>query len=215
MNTPGQSVSVYESLKKKIEEGQLSPGENLREMELSGLYNVSRNTIKKALLMLERDTLVVIEQNKGAKVRSYSLEEVLDFLEIRSVLEGFITRLSCLSISDSQLDKLKDILIVMKELKEKNELISYSQNNQKFHEIIYDSCPNKTAMNLLVNLKRQMKKYNTKTILIPGRSGQSFVEHQAIFEALKNGNSDEAEKLMVKHILNVREVFSKNYQLLL
>ncbi|MBJ2356331.1 MULTISPECIES: GntR family transcriptional regulator [unclassified Sphaerochaeta] len=215
MKGNGPSAAVYESLKKKIEAGSLSPSENLREVELANQYKVSRNTIKKALLMLERDTLVTIEQNKGAKVRSYSLDEVLDFLELRSVLEGFIIRLACAVLSEADIENMKRILDTMRVLKEKQELVSYSQHNQKFHQVIYDACPNKTATNLLMNLKNQMKKYNTKTILIPKRSDQSFGEHEAIFEAVKNGDPQKAESLMITHIMNVRKVFQENYQLLL
>lgn len=215
MKGNGPSAAVYESLKKKIEAGSLSPSENLREVELANQYKVSRNTIKKALLMLERDTLVTIEQNKGAKVRSYSLDEVLDFLELRSVLEGFIIRLSCAVLSETDIENMKRILDTMRVLKDRQELVSYSQHNQKFHQVIYDACPNKTATNLLMNLKNQMKKYNTKTILIPKRSDQSFGEHEAIFEAVKNGDCQGAESLMITHIMNVRKVFQENYQLLL
>ena len=193
----------------------MSPGENLREVELATLYNVSRNTIKKALLMLERDTLVSIEQNKGTKVRSYSLDEVLDFLEIRSVIEGFIIRIACPIMSSLDIERLSAVLSNMKTMKDRNELVSYSENNQKFHEIIYDSCPNKTATALLGTLKSQMKKYNTKTILIPGRSDRSLSEHTSIFYALKSKNGEEAENLMIQHVLNVRAVFRQNYQLLL
>ncbi|WP_321300624.1 GntR family transcriptional regulator [uncultured Sphaerochaeta sp.] len=215
MKGNGPSAAVYESLKKKIEAGSLSPSENLREVELANQYKVSRNTIKKALLMLERDTLVTIEQNKGAKVRSYSLDEVLDFLELRSVLEGFIIRLACAVLRETDIENMKRILDTMRVLKERQELVSYSQHNQKFHQVIYDACPNKTATNLLMNLKNQMKKYNTKTILIPKRSDQSFGEHEAIFEAVKNGDPQGAESLMITHIMNVRKVFQENYQLLL
>ena len=215
MKNNGPSVAVYESLKKKIENGSLSPSENLREVELANQFKVSRNTIKKALLMLERDTLVSIEQNKGAKVRAYSLDEVLEFLELRSFMEGFITRLACSSLTEEALVSLEGILQEMKIYKERQELVSYSENNQKFHKVIYDACPNNTATNLLVSLKGQMKKYNTKTILIPGRSDQSFAEHEAIFRALKNKDCARAESLMVEHVMNVREVFQKNFQLLL
>ena len=215
MKGNGPSAAVYKSLKKKIEAGSLSPREKLREVELANQYKVSRNTIKKALLMLERDTLVTIEQNKGAKVRSYSLDEVLDFLELRSVLEGFIIRLACAVLIETDIENMKRILDTMRVLKDRQELVSYSQHNQKFHQVIYDACPNKTATNLLMNLKNQMKKYNTKTILIPKRSDQSFGEHEAIFEALKNGDPQGAESLMITHIMNVRKVFQENYQLLL
>ena len=215
MKDSGPSVDVYESLKNKIETGSLSPSQNLREVDLAHQYKVSRNTIKKALLMLERDTLVSIEMNKGAKVRSYSLEEVLEFLELRSELEGFIIRLACVVLSETDIQNMESILNEMRELKNQQELVLYSHNNQKFHQIIYDACPNKTATKLLINLKNQMKKYNTKTILIPKRSDQSFKEHEDIFNAVKNGSCLEAQALMITHIMNVRKIFEKNYQLLL
>ena len=215
MKSNGPSVAVYESLKTKIENGSLSPSENLREVELANQYQVSRNTIKKALMMLERDTLVTIEPNKGAKVRSYSLSEVLEFLELRSVLEGFIINLSCSVLSDEDVQKMHDILEKMRDFKDRQELISYSQHNQKFHQVIYDACPNKTATKFLVALKSQMRKYNTKTILIPHRSNQSFAEHEAIYEAVKQRDGRKAEELMVTHIMNVRQVFQENFQLLL
>ena len=215
MKSNGPSAAVYESLKTKIENGSLSPSENLREVELANQYQVSRNTIKKALMMLERDTLVTIEPNKGAKVRSYSLNEVLEFLELRSVLEGFIINLSCSVLSEEDVQKMQDILEKMRTFKDRQELISYSQHNQKFHQVIYDACPNKTATSFLVALKSQMRKYNTKTILIPHRSNQSFAEHEAIYEAVKQRDGKKAEELMVKHIMNVRQVFQENFQLLL
>ena len=76
-----QTTMVYENLKERIEQGYYSPAESLPEIDLASEYNVSRNTIKKALLMLENDAFVTIEQNQGAKVRSYSKVEVLEFLE--------------------------------------------------------------------------------------------------------------------------------------
>lgn len=209
-----QTMEVYKSLKNKILNGEYSPSENLREQDLSNQYDVSRNTIKKSLLLLEKEGLVTIELNKGAKVRSYSLNEVLEFLELRASLEGFIIRRAVPAISEEQIRELENTLMIMKEHYENNELVSYSENNQVFHKIIYDACPNRTAVNLTINLKNQMRKYNTKTILIPGRNSQSFAEHSAIFEAVKNRDAELAEALMIRHINNVRKIFKENYSLL-
>lgn len=209
-----QTTQVYEALKKKIIKGDYSPSESLPEQELSNQYGVSRNTIKKVLLMLEKESLVTIELNKGAKVRSYSLNEVLEFLELRSCLEGFIIRQAVPAITDEQLQKLEQTLNTMKQHYEKHELLLYSQNNQVFHQTIYDACPNRTAVNMTINLKNQMRKYNTKTILIPGRDNQSFSEHHAIFEAVKNRDAELAQALMSRHILNVRKTFEDNFTLL-
>lgn len=209
-----QTTQVYEALKKKIIKGEYSPSESLPEQELSNQYGVSRNTIKKALLMLEKENLVTIELNKGAKVRSYSLNEVLEFLELRACLEGFIIRLAVPVFTEDQLHKLEQTLEIMREFYESHQLLLYSQNNQIFHQTIYDACPNRTAVNMTINLKTQMSKYNTKTILIPGRDDQSFSEHHSIYEAIKCRDAELAQALMTRHILNVRRTFEENFSLL-
>jgi len=207
-------MEVYESIKNKIHKGEYSPSESLREQDLSNQYGVSRNTIKKALLLLEKEGLVTIEMNKGAKVRSYSLEEVLEYLELRASLEGFIIRRAVPFITDEQVTSMEEILKRMKKHYDNNELLQYSQNNQIFHQVIYDACPNRTAVDLTTNLKNQMRKYNTKTILIPGRSSQSYAEHSAILEAVKNRDAELAEALMLRHVNSVRRIFRENYSLL-
>lgn len=205
---------VYENLKRRIEEGYYSPAENLPEIDLATEYNVSRNTIKKALLMLEKDAFVTIEQNKGAKVRSYSKTEVLEFLELREELEGFIVRQAVPNFDEEHIQKLSDLLDEMDECRSRSDLLAYSARNQTFHGIIYDMCPNRTAVNEIIRLKNQMRKYNSKTILIPGRDTNSFHEHQAIYEAIKAHDAKLAEKLIRQHIRNVRQTFDEYYTLL-
>lgn len=209
-----QTTIVYENLKQRIEEGYYSPAESLPEIELATEYNVSRNTIKKALLMLENDAFVSIEQNKGAKVRSYSKIEVLEFLELREELEGFIIRLAVPYFNAESIKKMADLLKEMAECRSRSDLIAYSACNQRFHKIIYDTCPNRTAVDTTMRLKNQMKKYNGKTILIPGRDANSFQEHQAIYQALVNHDVVQAEHMIRQHIHNVRRTFDEYYSLL-
>lgn len=214
MTAQNQTVSVYEALKKRIDEGFYSPAENLRESALSEEYGVSRNTIKKALLMLENDAYVSVEQNKGARVRSYSKSEVLDFLELRQALEGLVIRLVAQAIGDRDLDILQRKLDLMSERRAAGDLLGYSAVNREFHAVIYQVCPNRMAVDTLVKLKNQMKKYNSKSILIPGRSDRSFEEHTAILAALRRHDAGEAQALMEQHVRNVRDIYDRYYGIL-
>lgn len=214
MAKANQTTIVYENIKKRIEQGYYSPAENLPEIELATEYNVSRNTIKKALLMLENDAFVTIEQNKGAKVRSYSKVEVVEFLELREELEGFIIRLALPCITPIVIKELESIMAEMADHKAHSDLLAYSACNRRFHAVIYDVCPNRTAVDVTTRLKNQMRKYNSKTILIPGRDEESMREHTAIMDAIKAGDSAQAEACMRAHIHNVRATFEEYYSLL-
>ena len=214
MAKTNQTTIVYEMLKEKIEKGIYSPAESLPEVELAKEYNVSRNTIKKALLMLESNAFVTIEQNKGAKVRSYSRREVLDYLQLRVELEGFIVRLAVPCFTESDVAQMQEIFLQMGERRKANDLLGYSALNGEFHKIIYRTCPNKTATDLLIRLKAQMRKYNTKTILVPGRGDHSYAEHEAILNAIRAGDAASAEACMRRHVEHVRKTFEENFSLL-
>jgi DNA-binding GntR family transcriptional regulator len=209
-----QTTMVYNELKDRILKGNYHPAESLPEIELATEFNVSRNTVKKALLMLESDALVTIETNKGAKVRSYSKQEILDFMELRAELEGFITRLAVPYITEEDIEMGESILAEMLTCKTNGDLMGYSSRNPLFHQIIYSRCPNRKAVEVMTALKSRMKKYNGKTILIPGRSEISYNEHAAILDALRKRNALLAEERVRAHILSVRSVFDEYYQLL-
>ena len=209
-----QTAEVYESLKSAIADGTYKPSESLTELELAAQFGVSRNTVKKALLMLEKEHLVVIERNKSAKVRAFSVEDVLELLEIRELLEGFVARKAIPVLSAEEIARMEELLATMKSHIDNNEFFSYSKCNQLFHMVIYDACPSRTAVEMILSIKNQLAKYNTKTILIPGRNEQSMSEHTAILNAAKQKDAELADMLIRRHIANVRNTFRENYKLL-
>ncbi len=209
-----KSDKIYEDLKNEIIRGDYPPAFALTETELARRFNVTRNTIKKILFMLEADGLVTMENNKSAKIKTYSIEEVLEFLEVREELESFIIRNAIRNIKGEQIEELSQLLDKMKKLKEEKNLIEYSNCNRLFHDVIYKACSNKTAVDLTMHLKNQMKKYNGKTILAPGRDEASLTEHTKILEAIKNKDEKTAELYMRIHIRNVANTFQTYYTLL-
>ena len=210
-----QTAEVYEAIKNKIVSGSLRPSESLTEQELAEHYGVSRSTIKKALLMLCKENLVAVERNKSAKVRDFSPEDVLEYLEVREVLEGLAIKKSIAAITSEQVARLETLYAHMQEHVAKGELFPYSEKNREFHSIIYDACTNKPVVEMIQTIKNQLNKYNTKTILIPERREQSIREHGAILDAVKARDAERAERLIREHIANVRATFRDNFLLLL
>jgi len=200
---------VYNDLKSKIEDGWLG---DLTEISLSDEFQTSRNTIKKALLMLESEGLIVMEKNRGARVRTYDLNEIDELLEIRENLEGLL--MHKLKLSDKDKTDLQAIVKKMKELVNKGDIVEYSKQNHLFHEILYQASTNHTLVQMINEIKKHTRKFSSKTDLVPGRAEQSLLEHEAIMNAVIEDNSTLAEKQIKKHLSNVREKFKRNYQLL-
>ena len=63
---------VYQVLKSGIVSGELKPGTQLKQDEISAALNVSHIPVREAVRRLEATGLVVIHQNRGASVSALS-----------------------------------------------------------------------------------------------------------------------------------------------
>jgi len=205
---------AYQFIKDKILDGSYRPSQKLNESDLSKLIGVSRNTVKKALLKLERENLVEIEENKGATVKSHTLDEILNYLEIREVLEGLLARRAAASITDGQLRELQEVYRQMEDHLKNNRLDEYSVLNRAFHQIIYDASENRQAVELVNVIKTQLLRYHLRTVLVPGRNHESLEEHRQILEALLARDPARAEESIRRHVGNIRKTIQTHHQIL-
>lgn len=78
---------VAEGLSRKILRGELRPGDPIRETAIASALGVSRNTVREAMRLMERGSLITYEFNRGAVVKRPSLAEVREVYAARHVLE--------------------------------------------------------------------------------------------------------------------------------
>jgi len=210
-----QTNNVYLELRQRILDGVFRPSESLTEVALAAELSVSRATIKKALLKLESENLVLVEENKRARVRWFSVEEVMQYLEVRELLEGFVMRQSVPFLGAAELKEMCAIIAEMKKCLKSHDFIQYSQHNWRFHDVIYRVCPNRPAVDMVMAIKNQLQRYNIKTMLVQGRGEDSLEEHSKILSAMERRDADGAETQMRKHIANLRTVLQRHRELLL
>lgn len=205
---------VYETIRRRILDQTYVPSQTLVESSLSEEFNVSRNTVRKALMQLVNEKLVELKANKSAIVKFLTKDEALHLLEIREVLEGLIVYSASKVITKEEMKILKDNLIEMKVLLDQGKILEYSLKNDLIHEIIDNACPNREAISLLESVRLQLRSYNKRTILLSGRSEESYKEHIDLVNALEQGDSELSEKVMRKHMSNVRKTLMENYEVL-
>ena len=206
-----QTEMAYDYIRQRILNGEYHPSQKLIENRLAEEINVSRNTIKKALMMLERENLVEVAVNKGATIKAFTLNEMMNYLEIRGVLEGLIGRRAAVNITDNDLEFIEKVFVEMCDLIEENNFNEYSKKNSIFHQIIYRAANNPEAVKVIHTIKTQLSRLYFRTILIPGRKEQSINEHEAILRALQRRDPVKSEEALKKHVMNVRELIENNH----
>ncbi|MFI6369171.1 GntR family transcriptional regulator [Nocardia sp. NPDC050630] len=81
------SERVAAALRERIMQGELAPGIPLREVPLAAELDVSRNTLREALRLLEAEELVDLHRHRGAVVAILSAEDIRDIYRVRRVVE--------------------------------------------------------------------------------------------------------------------------------
>lgn len=195
----------YNRLREMIISGTYLPSQRLIEMDLASAFNVNRASIRTALARLEQEGLVERERYRGARVRLVTEGEAIEILEVREVLEGVIARHAANQATDEDIHELRQIVDTMKMYYETNELLRYSEMNSLLHKKITKIAKHSTATKLLDVLNSQNVRFQFRTILASGRPEKSFAEHNAIVEAIANGDAQAAENAMRVHLSHVTE----------
>jgi DNA-binding GntR family transcriptional regulator len=106
--TRNASSAATELIRQAIVDGRLPPGRRLKEEELARELGISRTPVREALLMLHAEGLVDVAPNRGAAVRSHSVEDLDDLYQLRAVLEGYSTRRAAHRLSDDEIHALRE-----------------------------------------------------------------------------------------------------------
>lgn len=199
------SEATYETLRDAIVTGKLQPNERLVEAALAESLGSGRAAVRTALVRLEQERLVQREHNRGARVRLVPVEEAVEILEVRSYLESLIARRAAERLTERDAEDLRGALEQLRSCVEDGNLLAASDANATFHRRIVAIGRHQTAERVISSLHSQMVRFQYRTILIPGRSTNSFPEHSAIAEAILRRDGDAAEQAMRIHLSNVAE----------
>lgn len=89
-----QRLRAVLSLRELVLDGELGHGERVAELPLAARLGVSRTPLRLALAQLEHEGLLAMLPTGGYVVRSFTLADVGDAIEVRGSLEGTAARMA-------------------------------------------------------------------------------------------------------------------------
>lgn len=195
---------AYQQLKRDIMEGVYTPRQRLIETELAQVLGVSRATLRAALLRLHHEGFVEIQPNRGAQVRSFSVEEATRILQVREVLEGLAAAIAAEQMTSAQLAELRDIVAEMEQKLATDDLLGHLPLVGRFHQRIIEAAGNEFVGQFLGMLRAPLIRHQFRVILTPGRKDESLAEHREILTYLERRDAMGAEQAMRRHIAQLR-----------
>lgn len=192
---------VYKILRQEIANGNLPPGQRLKETDLAGDLSVSRTPVREALQQLSKEGFVEITPRQGAYVRRWTSAEALEILLIREVLEGLAARLAAAVMKPEDIDRLEKHIDDYE-----NGEIDYTESDRRFHEDILQACGMKRLIQLLRNVYdgMQMIKVLGTSFQSEDRIKDSIAEHRRIVEAFRARDPEMVEQAMRDNFKHTR-----------
>lgn len=194
---------VTDLIRDAIVRGEYAPNQRLIEADLSSTFSASRATVRTALLELASEGLVERLPNRGSRVRTISLDEAIEILEVRMGVEGLCAAKTATSISDEDAAALERLRDEMLESVAEGDLVEYSRLNQYLDVRIRELSRHATASDVLGRLHAQSVRHQFKLSSRPQRAKVSVHQHAAIIEAIVARDPDAAEQAVRSHLLSV------------
>jgi DNA-binding GntR family transcriptional regulator len=148
---------------------------------------------------------VEIQPNRGAQVRSFSVDEATRILQVREVLEGLAAGLAAERATAAELAELRDIVTQMEHRLAADDLLGHLPLVGRFHERIIKVAGNEFIDQFLGMLRAPLIRHQFRVILVPGRRDASLAEHRDILTSLARRDATGAERAMRQHIAKLRQ----------
>lgn len=204
------SDKVYEYLLNSIINQELAQGEVISEVVTGKTLNVSRSPIREAIQRLENDGLIITYPNRGHFVKVFTIQDVDEIFDLREMLECYALRKSFVHIDIRRLDELEKEIRTAMELDIEE---AYFKSNTDLHETLVAYSGNTRLRMSYDRLSAQTRVVNRISARDPSHFKNSSKSHLEIVLAMKKGNCEEAEKLLINHLEDARMSTKKSFSI--
>jgi len=198
---------AYEKLKSAIQQGVFKPGEPLYELHLSEVLEISRTPVREALQQLVVEGLVKNMPNRAMTVATLSMQDALNVLHIRSLIDPEVVRLVADSATKEVVDQLVGALDRMEKAAEEDDRSEWSQADRIYHETLSEACPNELLGQLGLQMYNRVHLIAIDVQTTSKRLKECTKEHRDVVDAIVQQDGSAALEAMQRHLQYVRESY--------
>ena len=200
---------AYERLQDAMRHANLQPGEPLSETRISKALGISRTPVREALQQLAQEGLVQIIPGRAVTVAAPSMQEVLDAIHVRQLLEPELVRLVTEMLPANAVDTLQAIIRDMEQAARIDDRAAWSKADSLFHETLSHYCPNRLLGQLVLQARNRVHQSTIDDQTSAARVLDYTEEHSHIARAILARDSQTAERLVREHIERLRQSMFK------
>lgn len=148
-------AGVVDTVREAIQQQRLAPGMRLSDSELGSQLGVSHSTVREALHELTHERLVINLPHRGFFVAGFTLDDMIDLLEMRGMLEGRIAEAVAPRLDTAALAEIERAAAAIRyDAEGPNN--AFWESDQAFHRLIVGRCPKTILVELWLTLNSRL-----------------------------------------------------------
>ena len=192
----GLSAAVYQKILQLLLCRELPGGSLIKERQLALRLDVSRTPVREALNQLEAEGL--LSRSDGQlQVLNIGVNEFMEILNVRTLLEIESVRLACGRIDREQIQQWRSMIRQLL-ASQSNTAEQHWNVDDAIHNGIASSSGNKLLAQMLLNLRMRTRMFDHRQL--PKRLQPGCSEHIVILDALEANQPERAAQAMRSHI---------------
>jgi GntR family carbon starvation induced transcriptional regulator len=201
------NASVFAQLREDILTGRLRPSERLRAEFLRQRYGVGGSPVREALLRLEAEGFVMLEQHKGFRVADASASQLRDLTRARIEIEGTALKWSIAAggvewegLLVGAMHRLASAPKTAAGPEASARNADWLRYHREFHSALVAACDSPTLLAIRNRLFDQAERYVSLSIASRGEFRDDVAEHRAIMDAALSRDPELALALNRRHL---------------
>jgi len=201
-NRSSLSEQVAKHILKEISSGTMKPGDRVVEARICEELNVSSIPVREAIRELVANHVLEYVMHKGAQVRTVSMRETIDALEVKAALEPLAATLAEPRLA-GLLPKLRKCIPKMRKALQQHDHIAFQARNQDFHRLLVEAADNAILLRLWEHLAFDIRTKPIMDYLAVADPEQLIDEHQCVIDAIEEGDIKKVAALLKVHSVNL------------
>ena len=199
---------AYAFTKERVLDSTFAGGDLLTEGDVAEALGLSRTPVREAFLRLQGEGLLRLYPKRGAMVVPVSVGEVDAVMETRVLVERFaIGKLLAAGPAPALAGRLADAIARQRRVAAAGDIEGFVAVDREFHTIFVSAADNAIVSQIYDSLRDRQQRMVTMSLLRDERRIASIlVEHEAIADAIRDGDSVRAKRALVRHLQRALEL---------
>jgi DNA-binding GntR family transcriptional regulator len=198
------ATQAYQAIRLALLHGQLRPDQFYSENSVALMLGISRTPAREALRQLETEGLIEVLPQRGFRVRRISAPELVEFYDLRGMLEAYVVRTLSRRIDERQISSLRHIL--ERQQLAAADVTEFIGLDEEFHLNMARMAGLQRTARIVASLRGVLWLMGTRIVDNPTRRTDVVGEHEAILAALERHDEQAASDAVTHHIRATAQV---------